>query len=49
MSILFMIGMVGLIVLGFASLLWFVSRKRVDQPTYQPEGKIRWSDQEQDA
>lgn len=42
-----MIGMVGMVLAGFAGLLWFVYRKQMKQASaYRPEGKIRWSDQE---
>ena len=44
-----MIGMVGVLLLGLGGLLWFAVRKQSGKPAYQPEGKIRWSDEEQKA
>ena len=41
-----MIGMVGVLGLGLAGTLWFAYKRQANSPAYQPEGKIRWSDEE---
>ena len=42
-----MMGMVFVVLVGFAGLVWFVYRRAVKQGAdYSPEGKIRWGEQE---
>jgi len=41
-----MLGVIGLVLGGFATLIYSSYRRSTQSGRYQPEGKLRWTDSE---